>query len=315
MDPIHLAAYDGDVAAVDRLVAEDGERVNAQLEEYLLNAGMPDLEEYGTHGCTSIMFAAFKGHDAVVARLLALGADWRVPLSQTCYQSPHWACIGDHPSVLALLLDAGASVSEPSRFRMTPLTTAVAHKSVECIKLLLARGGGALDLNAEQVLHQAAAQGHAAMVQLFLEAGADPTTRNNIGLTPLQFVRFAGRNYPWVIALLEAATTAPQRPRSLLKTRVLLDAPPTVRKVFNDTRDKGLEWDEHQRAVLAAVPAYLRERVVWGRALPRVEVEKGEGMDEVVVACAEYAVEGMVWGAFVELCEMLVPEWDRKNVR
>ena len=29
MEPIHEAAWDGDMAAIDRLVAEDGERLNA----------------------------------------------------------------------------------------------------------------------------------------------------------------------------------------------------------------------------------------------------------------------------------------------
>ena len=31
MEPIHRAAYDGDVATIDRLVAEDGERLNALI--------------------------------------------------------------------------------------------------------------------------------------------------------------------------------------------------------------------------------------------------------------------------------------------
>ena len=31
MEAIHLAAWDGDAAAIDRLVAEDGARLNAQI--------------------------------------------------------------------------------------------------------------------------------------------------------------------------------------------------------------------------------------------------------------------------------------------
>jgi hypothetical protein len=70
MEPIHRAAYDGDVAAIDRLVAEDGERLNAQIEA-------DDEQEDGEFvaGCSPLMLAAWKGHDAAVARLLALGAD------------------------------------------------------------------------------------------------------------------------------------------------------------------------------------------------------------------------------------------------
>jgi hypothetical protein len=33
MEPIHDAAVYGDVAGIDRLVAEDGRRLNAQIQE------------------------------------------------------------------------------------------------------------------------------------------------------------------------------------------------------------------------------------------------------------------------------------------
>ena len=69
MEPIHQAAYDGDVAAIDRLVAEDGERVNAQ---YQVDLG---IARHNIRECTPLMLAAYQGHDAVVARLLAQGAD------------------------------------------------------------------------------------------------------------------------------------------------------------------------------------------------------------------------------------------------
>ena len=69
MEPIHQAAWDGDVAAIDGLVEEDDKRLNAR-----------NLVELGIRGrdfreCTPLMLAAYRGQDAVVARLLALGAE------------------------------------------------------------------------------------------------------------------------------------------------------------------------------------------------------------------------------------------------
>ena len=70
MEPIHQAAWDGDVAAIDRLVAEDGERLNAPNQQEDLG-----IEGLNFRECAPLMLAAYRGQDAAVARLLALGAD------------------------------------------------------------------------------------------------------------------------------------------------------------------------------------------------------------------------------------------------
>jgi ankyrin repeat protein len=85
MEPIHQAAWDGDVAAIDLLVAEDGERLCAQIQ------GDVELQTWEAKGCTTLMLAAGKGHDTVVARLLALGADVELSNAEG-RQAVHWAC-------------------------------------------------------------------------------------------------------------------------------------------------------------------------------------------------------------------------------
>lgn len=99
-------------------------------------------------GCTPLMLAAFRGHDTVVARLLALKAD--VGLQSLAYGghfATHWACCGKHASALALLLDAGASFNARTDWSWTPLMKAVSFGATDCVALLIARGGDALDMD------------------------------------------------------------------------------------------------------------------------------------------------------------------------
>ena len=213
--------------------------------------------------------------------------------------------------------------------------------SVDCVALLLARGGDGANVNTVRTgangdgsiaLHLAACEDHPEIVALLLKARADPTTRANDSNTS---GRRKGRRPPAVhcplqcIALLEAALAELQRARTLLKARTLLDAACGIDTAHANARDKqGLTRAGQQRAALAAAPVYLKQRVIEGLDLPHVEVE---GEDERVVACVKYALglesgggvvfeeqeepaEGMVKEVFIELCEMLVPKWDRANL-
>lgn len=89
-----------------------------------------------THACTythrtqtvmnifpPIHRAAYNGNDAVVARLLALGADV-TQRDAHLRTAAHWACMGNSASALTLLLDHGASLNALDRSRNTPLMIA-----------------------------------------------------------------------------------------------------------------------------------------------------------------------------------------------
>lgn len=196
MAPIHRAA-DGDMAELNRLLAEDPGHLNA--------------EDGG--GRTPLMYVAFGGHDAVMERLLALGAGVELADAYGC-RATHYACFHDHAWTLALLLDAGPSLNARDRDGDSPLILAVRFGR-ECVHVLIARGKDVLELNAQNhngytALHLAAQHGHSEIVQLLLEAGADPTTRNNEGRTPLDLANTYIRQP--AIALLEAALVEPQRP-------------------------------------------------------------------------------------------------------
>lgn len=172
---------------------EDGRRLNAQIQ----GGGVTVDKWYDVKGCTPLVLAAYKRHDTVVARLLALGADvgLRNALGD---QAAHWACRGASARTLRLLLDAGAAFNERNKAGYTPLTCAALQKfwygATACVKLLLRRGGAALELDAQEnygwtALHLVARDGFSPILKLLLHAGADPTIRNNNGCTPLAKAR------------------------------------------------------------------------------------------------------------------------------
>jgi ankyrin repeat protein len=134
MASIHSAAERGDLAELKRLLEQDGQRLNAQ----------------NIHGLTPLMWVASNGHGAVMARLLALGADVR--LQDVERRTAAWyACSSNHDaSILSLLLDAGAPINAVHTSGATPLSQAAFFGAIACVALLV-RGGSALELDAAGV--------------------------------------------------------------------------------------------------------------------------------------------------------------------
>ena len=89
---------------------------------------------------------AARGHEAVVARLLALVADVGKEDYGGGLTAVHKAAQYGHAGVLAKLLEAGADFNARARgIQSTPLMLAVNFEREACVKLLLARGGRALN--------------------------------------------------------------------------------------------------------------------------------------------------------------------------
>lgn len=140
----------------------------------------------------------------------------------------------------------------------------------------------------------------------------------------------------WVVegmTPLYAFLAEPDRARSLLKARALLDVAHVRDTVGVQLAALGLSRELRRHIWKLAAPVYLKGRVAAkvDQALPRVEVVQSDGEedDERLVACVKYALGlegvgvvlfdgqkptvGMVKDVFVELCELLVPEWDREE--
>lgn len=236
----------------------------------------------------------------------------------------------------------------------TPLDVAVRNGAVDCVSLLIARGGDALEMGGalwraaeaghadivrlllprvgggsftvSNALRSAAECGHAHIVRLLLLEGADTSSRDFQGRIALDRARIHGHQA--CIALLEAAVAAPEYPRLLLKARALLDARVAIPKAHDDARRKNLPVYEHIRAVLAAAPPCLRPFVANGRDVPVLLGVSGD--DEELVACDKYALGleggvgvvmegqapqvGMLPELYRELCEMITPKCVRKHM-
>jgi ankyrin repeat protein len=185
---LHVAAQDSDIAALQLLLAE-GENVDSKddrgwtplhtaafgghtliVKTLLRHGAAVDAQDHSDR--SSLAIAADEGHNDVVEELLRNGAN--VNLSGKNAWSPlNQALMRNHRDAVKLLLDAGANPVGQDEFGFAPLL--IASKDLELVNLLLEAGA---DPNSDlvggaTVLHFAARQGNVPLVQRLLAIGMD----------------------------------------------------------------------------------------------------------------------------------------------
>jgi uncharacterized protein len=105
-----------------------------------------------------LMIAALKGHLRLAKKLIARDAD----VNKTGWTPLHYAATGGHLEIMQLLLDHDAYIDAESPNGTTPLMMAAQYGTPAAAKLLL-------------------------------DAGADPTLKNQVGLTAVDFAYRADR--------------------------------------------------------------------------------------------------------------------------
>jgi ankyrin repeat protein len=141
------------------------------VAEVLIDWPKTNIEWRSTKDESALMMAALKGQTELARKLVDKGADVNKP----GWAPLHYAATRGHLQIMDLLLENHAYIDAESPNKSTPLMMAAFYGTPEAVRLLL-------------------------------EAGADPTLRNELGLSAIDFANRAGRAD--VAAMISAAIRA-----------------------------------------------------------------------------------------------------------
>ena len=207
------AIKSGDLPGVTALLDGDAELANAVNEQgtgahtfaiYNRKADIAQLLE--DRGARIDIFAAcMAGRLKEVCEMLDGNKALVKLISHDGWTPLHLAAFFGHQQVAAVLLSAGASVTERSQNQMAnmPLHAAVAGRNFELVQMLVECGA---PVNARQhggwtPLHAAAQNGDLAMTTLFIQNGADINARAGNQQLPIDLALAKGNQE--IVTLLE----------------------------------------------------------------------------------------------------------------
>ncbi len=204
-----------------------------------LPAATPSPTPRATKAMASVMIEAAKQGDFPAVRHLLTEDPSLLNEKDAAFgaTSLHWAALRGRPAIVALLLAQGADVTLKNREGETPLQVAERAKQAEIVRLLSSTAGPAPRAEAGNIheaartndverlrkliaetpalinqpdaafgatpLHWAALRGHAEATKLLLAQGANVNARNKQGETPLQVAERA--KHSAVVQLLKGA--------------------------------------------------------------------------------------------------------------
>jgi ankyrin repeat protein len=197
-EPIHVAAYGGDVPSV-RAALMQGTAVDLRVPDDAVPAGV-----------TPLWLAAANGHGEVIRILANRGAD--VHHRNLALGAPiDIAARRGHGDVVKMLIDRDASPDAADAVGVTPIMRAAEAGEATAASVLLAHGAdpGAESAGGITALHLAATYGHTDVVATLLDAGADPKQTDRRGETAL--AKAVERNRVDVIDLMLTRGVTPGR--------------------------------------------------------------------------------------------------------
>jgi hypothetical protein len=129
-----------------------------KVADVLVAAPKTKVEWRNAKDESPLMIACFKGYKDLARKLIARDAD----VNKTGWAPLHYAATGGHVEVILMLLDENAYIDAASPNKSTPLMMAAMYGSTAAVRALL-------------------------------EAGADPTLRNELGLSAVDFAQRGNR--------------------------------------------------------------------------------------------------------------------------
>ncbi|XP_026231733.1 ankyrin repeat and SOCS box protein 9 [Anabas testudineus] len=198
--PIHDAAFNGRVLALQRLIAQ-GSSVNlstldqvspihgactqghAACAKTLMENGA-NVNSSTVDGHTPLSEACAHGQVTCASLLLQHGA---IPLGTSESSSPiHRAAAKGHPECIELLVQYGANVDQYIHQSGSPLHVACSNQHLETVRKLLELDADVnSSVSGDSPLHIAARLSSPQLVSLLLHHGADSSVRNLEGKQPL----------------------------------------------------------------------------------------------------------------------------------
>lgn len=192
-DGLHLAAHEGDVATIRRLLATGAD---------------PDARDGA--GRTPAHVAAFASHDAALNALAGAGADMNA-LEVGVYDVVTIAAVADDAELMSLAIELGNRADlTTSIYDGTALIAAAHLGHAEVVRRLIDAGAPLDHVNnigwtalLESIILGDGGPAHTATLRALVEAGADATIADRSGVTPLRHAK--ARGYGEMIEILEAA--------------------------------------------------------------------------------------------------------------